>query len=317
MDDLTPMFQAARQAAALCKNIQERLSTVASKGGAEPVTIADYGSQALICRAISLAFPDDAVIAEEGGKQFSDLISSEDQQDVVQLVAQVLDMPVSVEDIVRWLDYGQGYEAARTWVIDPIDGTKGYIALRNYAIAIGLLENDRPTSAVMATPGYAGFDGGALFYAFNGQAWVEPLQGGQPEAIRASQRTTTDSLVIVESVEKAHADQDVMAQVRQQAGMETAQVNRLDSQEKYCLVASGEADAYLRLPFKKGAYSHKIWDHAAGVAIVEAAGGLVTDLDGSPLDFSLGKTLAKNKGMIVANPYIHEQLVEAASHFDF
>lgn len=320
MIDFSPIANAIRQAAQLCKTVQEQFvaaDSVANKAGAEPVTIADYGSQALICRAISQSFPEDGVIAEEGGQQFGDLINEQQQQTIVSLISQTLGQPVTVEQVVQWLDYGQGRDSRRTWVIDPIDGTKGFIALRNYAIAVGILENGVPVSALMGTPGYTGLPSGALFYAQNGQAYVEPLSGGLAHKIEVSQRRDPEALIFVESVEKAHGDQDVMALVREQAGMSQSSLNRLDSQEKYCLVANGEADAYLRLPFKKGTYSHKIWDHAAGVAIVTAAGGIVTDLDGSALDFSLGKTLAKNKGMIVANPYIHASLLEAASHFEF
>ncbi len=323
MIDLSPIAVAVRQSAQLCKMVQEKYivqsptENVANKAGAEPVTIADYGSQAIICRAISQFFPEDGVIAEEGGQQFSELIDAQQQQDIVGLISQVLGEQVSVAEVIQWLDYGQNRESQRTWVIDPIDGTKGFIALRNYAIAVGILEDGIPTRALMGTPGYTGLESGALFHAQDGKAFIEPLSGGSAQPIHVSQRNDPNTIIFVESVEKAHGDQDVMALVREKAGMSEAELNRLDSQEKYCLVANGEADAYLRFPFKKGSYSHKIWDHAAGVAIVQAAGGIVTDLDGSALNFSLGKTLAKNKGMIVANPRIHERLVEAASHFEF
>jgi 3'(2'), 5'-bisphosphate nucleotidase len=53
-----------------------------------------------------------------------------------------------------------------------------------------------------------------------------------------------------------------------------------------------------------------IWDHCAGTALVEAAGGRVSDVDGSALDFSQGLALA-NQGIIVSNGAIHEQVVAA------
>ena len=314
--DLAPIFQAVRQAAELCRLVQqnylvESAVNSVSKLDAEPVTLADYGSQAIICRAISQSFPQDAVIAEEGGQQFGELIDAAQQQEVIALISRVIGQQTSVDEVVRWLDYGQGRQAERTWVIDPIDGTKGFIALRNYAIAVGILEDGQPVGGVMGAPGYTEIEGGALFHAQDGQAYVQPLSGGTARPIQASQRTQPKTLVVVESVESSHTSHDVTGSVLAAAGMAGASIKRLDSQEKYCLVASGDADAYMRFPPKSGAYGHRIWDHAAGVAIVQAAGGLATDLDGSPLDFSLGKLLERNKGMIVANPRIHEQLVRA------
>ena len=68
---------------------------------------------------------------------------------------------------------------------------------------------------------------------------------------------------------------------------------RIDSQCKYSIVARGDATAYVRI--SGGSYQEKIWDHAAGAVIVKEAGGSVCDLNGQPLDFSVGRTLAKNK----------------------
>jgi len=59
------------------------------------------------------------------------------------------------------------------------------------------------------------------------------------------------------------------------------------------------------------AYVEKIWDHAAGFILVEEAGGKVTDLNGNPLDFSQGKTLAKNKGIIATNGKLHDIVISA------
>jgi len=85
---------------------------------------------------------------------------------------------------------------------------------------------------------------------------------------------------------------------------------RMDSQAKYGILARGDGTVYLRLPTKK-AYVEKIWDHAAGCILVEEAGGRVTDLSGKPLDFSQGKTLAKNKGVIATNGRLHDIVLGA------
>jgi 3'(2'), 5'-bisphosphate nucleotidase len=93
-------------------------------------------------------------------------------------------------------------------------------------------------------------------------------------------------------------------------GLDPDMVVRADSQEKYGRVAAGQAELYLRLPRLDNVYSHSIWDHAAGTAIVQAAGGTVTDVDGSALDFSEGRKL-KNYGVIASNGRIHDLAVNA------
>ena len=86
---------------------------------------------------------------------------------------------------------------------------------------------------------------------------------------------------------------------------------RMDSQAKYAMVGGGEADVYLRLPTRTG-YYEKVWDHAGGVLIVQEAGGTVTDLYGKPLDFSHGRELRQNRGVIATNGSLHAAVLEAA-----
>lgn len=306
------VIEAVRQAATLCEQVQRNHLVSSEKLGKEPVTIADYGSQALICRALSQAFPDDAVIAEEQGEQYLNLVSDEQKIEVMELLTHTLDRNASQDDIVAWLDHGKTRRAARTWVIDPIDGTKGFLALRHYAIAIGIVERGNLVGGIMAAPGYNDSEG-ALFYALDGTAYREPLQGGDAVRIFVSDRDTAEDIRIVQSVEKEHASKGRMAQVREAAGLAESPLMELDSMEKYALVADGSADLYMRLPREGSTYDHKAWDHAAGAALVLAAGGMVTDVDGRPLDFSQGKLLP-NTGMVVSNGLIHDHVLEAVQH---
>ena len=112
-----------------------------------------------------------------------------------------------------------------------------------------------------------------------------------------------------ESVEAAHSSQDDTARVA--ARLRILQPPfRIDSQCKYAAVARGDASIYMRLPTRKD-YEEKIWDHAAGMAVVQEAGGRVTDVAGRDLDFSLGRTLRSNQGVVVTNGHIHDQVIEA------
>ena len=316
--NIDPIIEAVRQAAILCREVQHnslrsinKINTVAKD--TEPVTIADYASQTIIGQALSLHFPDDAVLSEEAGAQFLELTTDKQKAEIINLLTTILDVNVTQDDIVRWLDQGTNGNPARTWIIDPIDGTKGFIAMRHYAIGVGIVENGQPIGAIVAAPGYGDGvsgddDDGAIFYIKEGVPYQAPLSGGDGQAIKVSART--EDLKAVQSFEKQHASKSRMAIVREKADMADIEVNELDSMEKYALIANGDADVYLRLPNLDNKRPHFTWDHAPGVALVLAAGGQATDIDGEPLDFSQGRILP-NRGMIISNGKVHERLVKA------
>ncbi len=107
MIDLKPIFAAVRQAADLTRRVQQIHLAHSQKEGKEPVTIADYGSQAILCRAISRAYPDDAVLAEEHGSQFGELLPDDQRAEIVRLVADVIGEEVSEDQVKGWLDHGR------------------------------------------------------------------------------------------------------------------------------------------------------------------------------------------------------------------
>ena len=84
----------------------------------------------------------------------------------------------------------------------------------------------------------------------------------------------------------------------------------MDSQAKYAVLAAGAGDILVRLisPARPD-YRERIWDQAAGMIVVTEAGGRVTDLDGKSLDFSHGRTLAKNRGVLATNGHLHETVL--------
>ena len=303
---------AVRDAVRLCRRVQEQYliaNTKTSGDQKEPVTIADYGSQAIICRALQLHHPDDGVVSEESGEQFLQLVAAEQRAQVYALLAEVTGSPVSEAEVVNWLDHGKGKSTRRTWVIDPIDGTKGFIALRHYAVACGALVDGQVAEGIVAAPGYS--DGeGALFYTVDGATWRAPIAAGLGERVNVSDRRAVGDFVAVQSFERHHASKSRMGRARELAGLGAVQIKELDSMEKYALVACGDADLYMRLPRSGSAYRHKIWDHVAGVALVQGAGGTVTDLDGLPLDFSQGDELP-NTGMVISNGQHHARVVAA------
>jgi 3'(2'), 5'-bisphosphate nucleotidase len=86
--------------------------------------------------------------------------------------------------------------------------------------------------------------------------------------------------------------------------------HRIDSQAKYAAVARGDAALYLRHSLSK-TYIEKVWDHAAGVIVTEEAGGRVTDVHGQRLDFTVGRQLERNTGIVASNGLIHDRVLQA------
>lgn len=84
---------------------------------------------------------------------------------------------------------------------------------------------------------------------------------------------------------------------------------RIDSQAKYGALARGDGAIYLRFPHK--GYREKIWDHAAGSIVVTEAGGIATDAAGNNLDFSKGRYLDLDTGIIVTNKKLMPSLLTA------
>ena len=111
-----------------------------------------------------------------------------------------------------------------------------------------------------------------------------------------------------ESVESGHSNQSESARIAEQLGI-TQEPYRIDSQCKYAAIARGDAQIYLRMPTRKD-YREKIWDHAAGKLVVECAGGRVSDVEGRPLDFSRGRTLEDNRGVVATCGPIHDEVIE-------
>lgn len=316
--NLEPIKLAVRQALNLCRKVQLKSMMSLDKFNSdsrqdyEPVTIADYGSQAIIGRAIGEHFPDDAILAEEAGSQFLELTSDAHKAEIISLLTNILDVNVTQADIVKWLDAGTGKTANRTWIVDPIDGTKGFINMRHYAVGVGIVEAGQPVGAIMGTPLYdddpEDDNYGALYFIEDGKAYRQTLDNRPRELLSVSDRV--ENARFVQSYEKQHASKSRMEIVREKTGFPNAQVEDLDSMVKYAMVAAGDAEVYLRLPNLDNKRPHMSWDHAPGVALVLAAGGKATDVDGSPIDFSQGKILP-NKGMLVSNGKFHDKLVTA------
>jgi 3'(2'), 5'-bisphosphate nucleotidase len=319
-DLLAVARRAARSAAGICLAVLREAPVAPeamAKLGKEPVTVADYGSQAVILAAISGAFPRHGVVAEEGAAHFREHAGEEGTAQIVRLVSAALGRAAGLEEILGWIDH-RGGESPYTWVIDPIDGTKGFLRRDQFAVAVGLLHGGQPVAGVLACPHLpvdpadpAG-PRGLLFWGGRGLgAHAERLDDTAGQPVSVSAIADPGEARILGSVESDHGDPALLQAVIERAGLGGGWV-RLDSQVKYGAVASGRAEVYLR-PRSRPDYRDCAWDHAAGTAVVEAAGGRVSDLGGRPLDFSLGSRLEANRGVLATNGRVHDLMLGAVA----
>jgi 3'(2'), 5'-bisphosphate nucleotidase len=303
-------------AAQLCEQVRHGHNLLnQKKADQSPVTVADFGSQAIICQALTTAFPDDTIMAEEDGN----LLKTREFASILKQVTQEvtkLGKNTPEEDIIHWINQGKGSISPRYWTLDPIDGTKGYIRGDQYAIALALIEAGRVQLGILACPALPldpqqpQQNQGVIFLAIRGQgSKMISFNGAQNLPIHVSLRADMGEICRIESVESSHSDRNLQNVLDQTLGL-TQSLKQMDSQAKYGTVARGEADLYVRIPLKSSNFQpENIWDHAAGAILVEEAGGKVTDLSGKPLDFSLGAKLTQNYGIVVSNGAIHSQVI--------
>ena len=319
--EVTTALNAVRMASRLCQKVRKDLTEGVSiqKSDRTPVTIADYGSQAIICKMIRETFSDDLVVAEEDS---AELRKPDHSNLLAQITHYVRDFfpAVSSKEVCSWIDLSSHSTRDRFWTLDPIDGTKGFLRGDQYAIALALIENGAVQLGLMACPNLhmnrnqPHEKRGCLFYAIRGGgAYQIQLEEEREErqSIKVSNINDPTRALFAESVEPDHADHLTHLKIARRLGM-TQSPLKMDSQAKYGMVARGEVTFYLRVPSPlEPGYKEKIWDHAAGAMIAEEAGGKVTDLYGKPLDFSCGIKLERNHGILASNGVLHEVVLKS------
>ncbi len=318
-DEKTTAIQAVIAASQLCENVRQVLSAAdhAQKEDRSPVSIADYGSQAIILNQLAKAFPDTPVVAEEDAAELRGDDQAAMRQRVVEEVRKIT--PEATEtSILTAIDRGSygGGANGRFWTLDPIDGTKGFLRQDQYAVALALIEEGEVVMTVLGCPALPhildlpnGLRGCLLVSQKGHGTEIYNIEGQMISGAVVDDNFNPALATICESVESGHSKHDWAAAIAEKLGVTTESV-RMDSQCKYAAVARGDASVYLRLPTRPG-YQEKIWDHAAGMLAVVEAGGRVTDIHGAPLDFSLGQTLSANQGVVATNLHIHDAVLQA------
>jgi 3'(2'), 5'-bisphosphate nucleotidase len=240
------LVSVARKAGAVILDIYNRDFETLRKADRSPVTEADTAAEAVILEALARLAPDVPVVAEE-----------QSAKDGVPAAA-----------------------PKRFFLVDPLDGTKEFIAKNGeFTVNIALIEDGHAVLGVVYLPAtdacYAGFGGKA----------ERRIGDGAPEPITA--RIAPESGLVM-AISRSHADGEVeRAKAR---GLNVAGTIVAGSSLKFCRIAEGVADLYPRFG------NTMEWDTAAGQAVLEAAGGRVETVDGAP--FSYGKAGFRNPHFI-------------------
>lgn len=227
----------------------------------EPVTIADREASSIIVEGIAEEFPDDGILSEE-----------------------------EIDDIDRRIS------KRRVWIIDPIDGTAGFVNHDgDFAVQIGLAEDGIAILGVVLMPFH-----GILTYASQGSGSFSQNGTDEPKKSAVSDIMDFSSLGI--AVSRNHPSSR-MQQIVKHFGFKYS-VRRGSVGLKVSLIASQAADVYIH-PSPRT----KLWDTCAPQIILEEAGGRMTDLFGLPLTNNRRDVNNRN-GIVASNGVSHEAIIE-------
>jgi len=180
----------------------------------------------------------------------------------------------------------------RLWLIDPIDGTKDFIQGNDgFAVMIGLVRDGRPVLGVVHIPAqhrtYWGTPGGSFVRVDD-----------TVTRLAVSSVATAGEARLVAS--RSHRS-DALDQVKSSLGI-TDELNIASVGAKLGLIACGVRDLYVNPATKT-----KAWDTCGPEAILVPAGGRLTDLFGSPIDYT--SELKHQRGLVATNGRIHDEVI--------
>jgi 3'(2'), 5'-bisphosphate nucleotidase len=251
----------AREAGAILMDIYATDFAVAYKAEADPVTEADTKANAYIVGEIRKAFPGDGIVAEE----------TEDRSDAL--------------------------EGGRCWYVDPLDGTKEFVARNGeFSVMLGLAIDGVASAGVVYRPVndklYAGVVG-------NG-AYLE--ERGERSQLNVSTVADPSRLRLV--VSRSHRNRAV-GNVVTQLGI-TQETTSGSVGLKAGLIAEQKADLYIHIADKSS-----MWDACGPEAVLKAAGGRFTDLAGNPYRYS-GADMRNRSGILACNAAAYDAVLPAA-----
>ena len=361
-DEMRAACEAVRLASIVCVETQRTLTSgeKVSKSDDSPVTVADFAAQCIVTSVLRESHPDIQMVAEESADDLRGEANAPLLDRVTSLVNKVILRADSEkekpedgsmvrlmfnEEVADAIDRGGKTDPSRSgkyWILDPIDGTKGFINQRQYAIALALMDDGEIFGGVLGCPNMPSEPippgsteipsepPGVVFFAFKDKgAWAAPMTHGDPTGAvgdgHVTFRATDEGAVMRIATDVTHthgrdasymeswgdsivASHEMTRELTQRLGVVNPPV-RIDSMAKYGALARGDTDMYLRFPPKT--YREKVWDHAAGAAVVTEAGGIITDGAGNGLDFANGRFLDIEGGIVASSTAeLHEKLLK-------
>ena len=200
------------------------------------------------------------------------------------------DIPVVTEE--RAASHAQNLSGGMFFLVDPIDGTKEFINRRDeFTVNIALVEDGKPAAGIVCAPAL----GSCYFGAVGKGAWLGGLDGTDMRPIAVA---VPDNGALRVVASRSHLTDETKAFIDANA---VAECKNAGSSLKFCLLAKGEADLYPRFgPTME-------WDTAAGHAVLLAAGGFVSAMDGRPMaygkkDYRNGWFIAGARGVEFTTP---------------
>ena len=188
------------------------------------------------------------------------------------------DIPVISEETV---DLKKKNKSKIFWLIDPIDGTKEYIAGKDeYTLNAALVINTVPVIGLVGVP-----KKGRLFYSYSpGESYL--IEKNITKKINCAKQHPKDEIIALSSVIKPS---DTILNILKEH--KVTSIVKMASSYKFCVIATGEYDVYAA----RGRANE--WDYAAGHAVAQNAGAIIKTLDGKP--FLYGKEDYKNPSLLI------------------
>jgi myo-inositol-1(or 4)-monophosphatase len=188
-------------------------------------------------------------------------------------------------------DDGERLQRERVWIVDPLDGTKEFIkGVPEFVVAIALAERGVPVLGVTYNP--------VKREIFWGGRGIGCYLDGAPVRVTSTAKLA-DAIVLASRSETARGEWKAFENV-----VKTRSIGSVAY--KLALVAAGRADATFTMKPKSE------WDIASGVALLVAAGGRISDIDGTNLRFN--QPSVKLKGFVASNTLLHEELERLIPH---
>lgn len=329
--ELNVAFGALHNAAQLSQSIiSSRDKGVIEKDDLSPVTVADFAVQALLTATIKDAFPGDKVVGEEDA---SDLRKNPALMERVWgLLTQAstdetasCKIPTDQEhmcDLIDECGASSPGSSGRTWIFDPIDGTKTYVRGELYAINMALLDNGEQVAGIVGAPNLS-IDAkaplsnenvdpsgeGCIFFAVKDHgAFIRPLRSNtprrlEPHAAGQNVHFVTCANIVDSSLNGVH---EVVASRLNAAYPGSDLVPWV---LRWAALAMGLGNSTVWVYKRRDRYA-KAWDHAGAMLLFEETGGLITDVHGKKIDFTVGRKMSGNFGFVAAPRDLHARVLD-------